>query len=293
MSLLLHDKNLMELMEDFYVLTGIKIVLFDKDFNEVASYPQNKESFCSIMRKNKHFDEKCRECDKISLSKCTKDNPLNIYKCHAGLIEATALVTENGRIIGYLMFGQITDNKNRAEFASNIEKLCKDYEITENLDYQIKKIKYRNSRQILAASKIMDACTGYIQLKEMLRSSEKNQVKYIEKYIDSHLSEDISIKRLCDEFHISRTQLYNLMSEHGYGKIANFIRSKRLERAKHLLKTTDMSIAEISVAVGFSDYNYFLKSFKKEYGISPKQFLKNYQMRLLSTDETLVQKITF
>ena len=72
MSLFFRDKNLMELMEDFYVLTGIKIVLFDKDFNEVISYPQNKETFCSVMRKNISFDEKCRECDKISLSKCTK-----------------------------------------------------------------------------------------------------------------------------------------------------------------------------------------------------------------------------
>ena len=274
MSLLLHDKNLMELMEDFYVLTGIKIVLFDKDFNEVASYPQNKTSFCSIMRKNKSFDEKCRECDKISLSKCTKENPLSIYKCHASLIEATALVTENGRIIGYLMFGQITDNKDRTKFTASMKNLCKSYSITENLDNQIKKIKYRNNRQILAASKIMDACTGYIQLKEMLRSSEKNQVKYIEKYIDSHLIENISIKSLCDEFHISRTQLYNLMSEHGNGKIANYIRKKRLDKAKHLLKTTDMTIAEISFAVGFSGYNYFLKLFKQEYGISPKQYRK-------------------
>lgn len=274
MSLLLHDKNLMELMEDFYVLSGIKIVLFDKDFNEVASYPQNKDSFCSVMRKNESFDEKCRECDKNFLSKCTKENPLNIYKCHAGLIEATALVKENGRIIGYLMFGQITDNKDRTEFTDSMKKLCKEYSITENLDNLIKKIKYRNNRQILAASKLMDACTGYIQLKEMLRSSEKSQVKNIEKYIDSHLDEDISIKRLCDEFHISRTQLYNLMSEHGNGKIASFMRKKRLEKAKHLLKTTDMSIVEISASVGFSGYNYFLKLFKQEYGISPKQYLK-------------------
>lgn len=274
MSLLLHDKNLMELMEDFYVLSGIKIVLFDKDFNEVASYPQNKDSFCSVMRKNESFDEKCRECDKNFLSKCTKENPLNIYKCHAGLIEATALVKENGRIIGYLMFGQITDNKDRTEFTDSMKKLCKEYSITENLDNLIKKIKYRNNRQILAASKLMDACTGYIQLKEMLRSSEKSQVKNIEKYIDSHLDEDISIKRLCDEFHISRTQLYNLMSEHGNGKIASFMRKKRLEKAKHLLKTTDMSIVEISASVGFSGYNHFLKLFKQEYGISPKQYLK-------------------
>ncbi len=273
--LLLHDKELTDLMEDFYVLTGIRIVLFDKDFNEVASYPQDKKSFCSCMREKAEFDKKCRECDKISLSKCTKENPLSIYKCHAGLIEATALVMENGRIIGYLMFGQITDNPDRTDFTVQMQKLCERYEETGDLTQQIKKIKYRNGRQILAASKILDACTGYIQMKEMLHPSGKNLIEPIEKYIDSHLDEDISINRLCKEFHISRTKLYYIMKEHIPGGIAEFIKNKRLEKAKHLIKTSDMNVTEISDAVGFSNYNYFLRVFKHKYGISPKQMLKN------------------
>lgn len=275
MPLLLHDKELTELMEDFYVLTGIRIVLFDKDFNEVASYPQNKNSFCSCMRQNAEFDGKCRECDKISLSECSKEKPLSIYTCHAGLIEATALVMENGRIIGYLMFGQITDNPDKTGFTEQMISLSKKYGEPGDLSHQIKKIKYRNRRQILAASKILDACTGYIQLKEMLHPSGKTLIKPIEKYIDSHLDEEISVEKLCKEFHISRTKLYNIMSEHISGGIAEFIKNKRLERAKHLIKTSDMNITEISDAVGFSNYNYFLRVFKSKYGISPKQMLKN------------------
>lgn len=275
MPLLLHDTGLTDLMEDFYVLTGIRIVLFDKDFNEVASYPQDKKSFCSRMRKNAEFDRKCRECDKISLSACSKDNPLSIYECHAGLIEATALVMENGRIIGYLMLGQITDNPDRTEFAAQMQRLCERYGETGDLTQQIKKIKYRNRRQILAASKILDACTGYIQMKEMLHPSGKNLIEPIEKYIDSHLDENVSISTLCREFHISRTKLYNIMGEHISGGIAELIKNKRLEKAKHLIKTSDMNITEISDAVGFSNYNYFLRVFKHKYGISPKQMLKN------------------
>ena len=274
MPLLLHDKELTELMEDFYVLTGIRIVLFDKDFNEVASYPQNQKSFCSCMRKNAEFDKKCRECDKISLAQCSKEKPLRIYTCHAGLIEATALVMENGRIIGYLMFGQITDNQDKTGFAEQMMKLCENYGETADLSQQIKKIKYRNNRQILAASKILDACTGYIQLKEMLHPSGKNIIEPVEKYIDSHLSEDISISKLCKEFHISRTKLYNIMKEYIPGGIAEFIKNKRLEKAKHLIKTTDMHITEISDRVGFSNYNYFIRVFKHKYGISPKQMFK-------------------
>lgn len=51
----------------------------------------------------------------------------------------------------------------------------------------------------------------------------------------------------------------------------NIKKSKRLLKAKELLQATDMSVAEIATAVGFSDYNYFLRAFKKAFGISPKK----------------------
>jgi len=64
------------------------------------------------------------------------------------------------------------------------------------------------------------------------------------------------------------------MQQYTSGGVANFIRKKRLEKAKLLIKTTEMKIPEISNAVGFSDYNYFLRVFKKQFGISPKKYRK-------------------
>ena len=51
MSLLIYDKELLELMEDFYVVTGMKIGLFDENYNELMSYPAREKSFCVQMRK--------------------------------------------------------------------------------------------------------------------------------------------------------------------------------------------------------------------------------------------------
>ena len=63
------------------------------------------------------------------------------------------------------------------------------------------------------------------------------------------------------------------MKQYTSGGIASFIKQKRLKKAKLLIKTTDMKISEISAAVGFSDYNYFLRVFKKEFGVSPKKMV--------------------
>ena len=47
----------------------------------------------------------------------------------------------------------------------------------------------------------------------------------------------------------------------------------RINKAKELLKTTSLSLAEISEAVGFNDYFYFIKKFKKEVGVTPGKYL--------------------
>ncbi len=275
MALLFFNEELMELMRDFYILTRIKIALFDENFTQLISYPSDDKTFCSRMRKNEEFDKKCRESDSISCQKCKETKSFNIYKCHAGLVEATAPIIENGKIIGYMMFGQITDNKNKSELTQQMQEVCRKYNIKEDMTGRIKKIKYRSNSRILAASKIMDACTGYIQLKEMVYPTGKSFFDLIEQFIENHMGEEISVERLCRELGISRTKLYNVMSQYTTGGIASFIRHKRLEKAKHLIKTTKMSVTEISDAVGFSDYNYFLRVFKKKYGVSPKKMMKS------------------
>ena len=272
MSLLIYDKELLELMEDFYVVTGMKIGLFDENYNELMAYPAGEKSFCVQMRKNKDFDSLCRKSDITSFCKCQKTHRLNTYKCHAGLIEATAPIIDGERIIGYMVFGQITDNKNRNEFISDMTELCKKYITDTNMEAIIKKIKYRSSKQILAAAKILDACTEYVRLREIIRPSGKQLIDRIDAFINEHISEEITIERLCKEFGISRTRLYELTAPHISGTIGAYIRRKRLSKAKKLLKSGDIAIARVAEEVGFGDYNYFLRVFKKEFGISPKKF---------------------
>lgn len=278
MSLFFQEKELSELMQSFYLLTGIKIVLFDKDYNEVMSCPSDRITFCMHMRQNEDFDRRCRICDNEYCRKCAQTKSLHIYKCHAGLIEVVIPITKNNRIMGYMIFGQIHDNKNKLEFENNMKRLVNQYGIKSDLGKSIKKIRYKNQTQILAAATILKACVEYIQIKELVRLPEKFLITNIEHFIDEHIDEELTVNRLCDEFNIKRTRLYELMSSHIDGGIAAFIKTKRLSKAKELLQTTDMSIAEIADSVGFSDYNYFLRTFKKHFGISPKKMIKTYNL---------------
>ena len=53
---------------------------------------------------------------------------------------------------------------------------------------------------------------------------------------------------------------------------AAYILRRRMHKAKKLLKVTDLPISEIANNVGFSDYNYFSRVYKKTYGKSPKYY---------------------
>lgn len=274
MALLFHDLELMELMQDFYVLTGIRIALFDAACNELLSYPKGEDSFCHCMRKDPEFHNKCKESDERAFAKCRQTNKLHIFKCHAGLIEASVPMIEDGKIMGYMMLGRITDQKNKEDLVLEVLSRCKEYKPETETDEKIekiKRIKYRNEKQIRAAVKILDACTEYVKLKELVHPSPRQLIDSVERFIELHIGEEITVERICREFDISRTKLYETVAPHTNGGVAAFVKHKRLEHAKNLIKTTDMTIAQIADASGFSDYNYFLRIFKQKYGVSTKQ----------------------
>jgi AraC-like DNA-binding protein len=79
-----------------------------------------------------------------------------------------------------------------------------------------------------------------------------------------------SVEQLAADMGLSRAQLYRKVKVLTGRTPVDIIRLNRLNRAKYLLASTDMSISEIAYAVGFTAPSYFTKCFKDEFGISPK-----------------------
>ena len=268
MPLLKRESELSELMQAFQALTDFRIMLYDEAFQRVFPAPSGMETVCSCLRKASAFDQKCRECDLQAIQTARHKKRLHIYKCHAGFTEAVTPIVDGGRIIGYMMMGQIADRSDSSCLPANIKALFDEYSITADVDAMIKRIKYRSNEEIVAAARILEACACYTQLKEYVYTSGEALMDELLRFVNEHLAEDLSIKRLCARFRISRTRLYTVIGQHTSSGIAAWIRHLRLERAKQLLHTTDLPVSAIAEQVGFSDYNYFLRVFKKTYGVS-------------------------
>ena len=273
MNLKLDIEQLESLMKSFYTLSGIRFVLFDTDFHEVISYPKENCGFCKLMKGCPKTRRKCNYADRRSFEKCEKTNDLVLYKCHAGLVEAVMPLHENEKIIGYLMFGQITDNPDKTDLFNKIAIWNETYGIDNaELKSGIDNITYKTDVEIKAAAKIMEACTSFIVYKELIIPDNNKILESVKSYIENHLSESIEIEQLCNKFDVGRTKLYEIFRKEQKMGISKYILRRRLHKAKKLLKTTELSIAEIANNVGFSDYNYFSRIYKKQYGKSPTYY---------------------
>ncbi len=266
MGLRLNTDELREILSAFYTLTGIRPVIFDDEFREIMSYPEEKCTFCREIRSQDALLAKCHESDRKAFRECKAREDIYIYHCHAGLLEAVMPLKRKDRIIGYIMFGQITDIKEKNKLQIALTPFCQQHGIICGTE----SIKYKNKRQILAASKLLEICTDYILLKEMVDTENNQLADRLKQYIAENLGTKLEISDLCAYLEISRTKLYEIASESFGTGIASYIKTVRLEKAKTLLKETDLSIDEIATAVGFEDYNYFSRVFKKNYGISPR-----------------------
>ena len=266
-------EQITEIMQSFHLITGVQVAIFDAEFREVATYPEENCEFCRVMKSCPKTRRKCNYADRRSMSECQKKNGLVIYKCHAGLCEAVVPLHENEQIVGYMMLGQITDSTDRTALLRGAEELADKYGFdADELKKAVGEITYKNESEIAAAAKIMEACTSYILLKELITPEHSRLLDAAKEYIEKNLSSVIDIARMCEELSVGRTRLYEIFKKEAGMGIAKYINRRRMHRAKKLLKTSEMTIPEIAEAVGFTDYNYFSRVYKKTYGKSPRYY---------------------
>jgi len=269
--------KLTKLVESFYKLTKIKVAVYDDALNEIFTYPKEDSTFCKMMNETPSIQASCQLSVQKLCERCRNQKSLVTFTCHAGLTEAAAPLFENNIIIGYIMFGQITNVKNKTDFVSRAKSLCREYPLDETeFDSKILTVPYKNNEQLKAASEIINAFTAYIYLEHIVSLKKEETLSSIIQYIDNNLSADLSTGTLCELFSVSKTVLYELTKPSMPEGIAKYIRTKRMEKAKELITETDKSIEEISGLVGFLDSNYFRRVFKQVYGMPANAFRKKH-----------------
>ncbi len=91
----------------------------------------------------------------------------------------------------------------------------------------------------------------------------------VEKNINN---EDFGITQLCQEMHVSRTQLHRKLKAITNSSTSRVIRSIRLQKARELLESSDQNVSEVGYAVGFTNRSHFTQVFTEEFGQPPSSY---------------------
>lgn len=276
MKLNYNEKELHQLLQDFHDLTKLTLTLYDPEGEWIFSYPTKENYFCNCIKTSPEGAALCEASDRASFEAAKASGECVIYKCHAGLIEATAPIVSDGFTIGYLMMGQVANAASPEQLQSLIEHALHKYHLNEAENDSWKQYaaatRCISDTQIHAAARIMEACISSILYKKLISIEKQQFEQNINTYILNHLTEDLSVDRLCEHLHLSRRKLYEYSEEFLHCSIAKYIKKMRLQHAQTLLSETNLPISTISEQCGFSDYNYFCRIFKQENGMSARSY---------------------
>ena len=146
-------------------------------------------------------------------------------------------------------------------------------EAMDNIDYYMKCL---NSPSLFASLKILlDSLWESGEDKGADSSSVVQQVEQIHRYIEQSYHENITLTALAEQYHMDASYLSRIFSQKYGETIIAFLTRIRMEKAAELMKNQDKKLETISFLVGYDDYNYFSRVFRKKMGCSPREYRNN------------------
>lgn len=148
-------------------------------------------------------------------------------------------------------------------------------------EYLIKPVEEEELREIL--EELVRELEGERQEQEAPQAKKGKNVKSsviqnIIQEIENCYSGNITLKSLADKYYISDSRLSVQLKEQLGMSFPNYLASLRIQKAKELMEDENLSLEAVAKMVGFKDYFYFNKVFKKMEGISPSKFRKKFHI---------------
>ena len=265
-------EKLSAFLKSFYTVTGIKISVFDDEFNHIIEYPAPMIEYCSLIRRTKVGEEGCRNCDIAAFREAKRRRGLYIYTCHAGMTEVVSPIMLNDGILGYVILSHMLPKETLTESIEYALERAALYGVSrEEALPAIEKMTPTDNEKIVAASRLLDAITTYLRITNWVSWRNDDLAYSISKYIDDNIGSHLNTENLCNVFYISRTKLHQISTTAFGVSITKYILDKRMKKARELLRS-GKTVESVAEEVGFSTANYFSKVFHRECGIPPSRF---------------------
>jgi len=115
------------------------------------------------------------------------------------------------------------------------------------------------------------------KMKEDPETIRKDILTQVEQHIQLHISDSLTVEGLAKLVYLSPDHLTRLFKKKHGETLIDYITKQRMFLAKELIKQNDLTISRVAEKVGYGNYSYFTKTFKKYYGKPPKAYQKDIE----------------
>ncbi len=267
------NNEIISVLYELYKITGFRMSLHDVNFAEIAAYPPTELPLCKLIHSLDGETPKCENGDKVAFKIVNQSKDTLIYKCRYGLTEAVSPLYNFGILTGYLMMGQIGDEK--TDFEKIESELIARGVSAESVNEALSQTKIVSDDMTHSYVRIMTICAQYLTLSNAMPGVKPTIAEAAKKFIHENIDKKITIKDICDNVGCSKTTLIASFKKEFGTTVNTAITEAKLCEAEKLLYSREVSINDVAIATGFLDQSYFSKVFFAKHGVSPSEFRKS------------------
>jgi AraC-like DNA-binding protein len=276
------------LIKSFQEITGIKICFYDISnlfkyhTDAFREYTGHRCELCTSARMLVGGKERCEASDRgeaIRLASATRE-PF-FHKCHLGLYELLVPLYNGEVLVGLIFIGQCRIEGMNAErqigecagrLGGRVDTFTKMYN-------SLPLVKGETLLSIgniikLYFESLMDLENAYDIRAEGGHGASPSAPLYkrVSLYIQYSYKTPITPKSIAERFFVNQSYLSRHFRANTGETLTDYINRTRLEGSRILLKNSDLPISVVALNVGYTDANYFVKLFKKRFGMTPSEY---------------------
>lgn len=276
MDYIFNKEKLTQVLSDFYNSTGIAVALYDKSMYNIAGAPLSPSPYCTYIRNRDECVQNCAQSNFIHMKEVSLNRKISCYTCHAGLMETILPIIYEDVLIAYIQIGQFRDEEQRYSAEDALKEVAERYGFSlRELLARYEVLPVISEEKLHSLYHVLDIIVKSFWMDGLITYNRSMLSIKIERYIDEHIAEKIGLNEICNEFFLSKNAVYRLFHDEMHSTVNDFIVTKRLKQAQELLLSEqELNITQIATLCGFTDYNYFIRLFKKQVGITPLRFRK-------------------
>lgn len=219
----------------------------------------------SLMNKEK-LDEYLEKI--LSALKVGQEDVMSDYlKLYFGQVKFEKYGLNNIKTLILSLISKVLDTYNQMCIRENMKEVL-DFKLVEEI-YGLEDFKVLENSILVVFNKL---CKNLHNSRE----NEKQQiVVQALQFIDTNYSDSgLDLNKISEELNMSTSYFSRIFKKERGQTFIEYLTEYRIEKAKELLKASDMKVYEISEQVGYEDAHYFSYNFRKNVGKTPLQFRK-------------------